>query len=64
VKTLLALLIAYTATQVAYDRVYQHRALDNQSPEIKICQFKPLLNYGITLKIRGYFENGSCLKHF
>lgn len=62
-KTLLALLIAYTAAQIAYDRAYQHRVVDNRSPEIRICQFQPLLNYGVTLKIRGYFEKGSCLKH-
>ena len=59
-KTFLALLIAYTAYHIAYDRAYQREAVQARSPEIKQCQFQPLLTYGMNIKIRGYFEKGSC----
>ena len=59
-KTFLALLIAYSASQVAYDRVYQRQSLVHPSPQIQMCQFKPVTMYGNMLKFKGYFETGKC----
>ncbi len=59
-KLLLALVIAYAASQVAYDRAYQHSAFLYRSPAVEICNFKPILAYGLTFTLRGYFEKGQC----
>ena len=59
-KTLLALMIAYSASQVAYDRAFEHKSVAHHSPHVELCQFKPVNFYGQTLKLRGYFETGKC----
>ncbi len=60
-KLLLALLIAYAASQVAYDRAYQQdTVLLYHSPSIEICIFQPVFTYGLTYSLRGYFEKGQC----
>lgn len=61
-KTLLALIIAYSATMVLYDRTYQ-MAVIQQSPELAMCNFKPVINYGEIVTLKGYFESGKCCKY-
>ncbi len=59
-KLLLALVVAYAASQVAYDRAYQHSAFLYRSPTIEVCHFKSVLTYGLTLTLQGFFEKGDC----
>lgn len=59
-KTLLALIIAYTMTTVAYDRAFQHQSLKERSPAAMMCHFIPVITYGEITQFRGYFEKGKC----
>ncbi len=59
-KMLLALLLAYTISDIAFDRAFQRQELARQTPAVMVCKFHPVITYGKFLKIRGYFEEGDC----
>jgi hypothetical protein len=59
-KVWLALLIAYFASQILFDRVYQAHTLALHSPDIKYCTFVPMMSYGNFAKLPGFFETGGC----